>query len=285
MRTGICADIHCNWEAYSAVAEHRAWRRADRRFFLGDLIGYGPEPERCWSLLETRAFDVVTIGNMEDAIETGPQALLADMTESKRAHTESPVIYLHGSPRDPIYEYLRLQSLTSQPERDRFRETFDILKRRRLTLCFSAHTHRPGVVTETLKTVFPPQLKTRKTRVGDARVYKLTDDTTIINVGSVGQSRDSDWRAGFVVFDDNARRVEFYRAEYPVEKTVEKILTIEDLPRDLRLAYAEMIARDKAKVSRIAASLVPDGEKSEDQLAREWMEEIERQRSDDHGPA
>ena len=306
MRTAICADIHCNWEAYNAVAAHRAWRHAHRRFFLGDLIGYGPEPERCWDLLEARAFDVVTIGNMENAIEVGPAAfrpavrqawewgikqllrkhgsanrLLDAMSESRRVHTEGRAIYLHGSPRDPIYEYLRLHNLANQAERDKFRETFALLRRRNLSLCFSAHTHRPGIVTEKLRLALPPELPQRKTKAGPCAVCRLTDETTIINVGSVGQSRDADWRASFVVYDADAREVEFYRVEYPVERTVEKILAIEDLPRDLRFAYAEMIARDKEKVRRIAESLVPEGEKSEEQLAREWLEEVEKRRHPD----
>jgi len=308
MRNAICADIHCNWEAFSAVSEHPAWVQADRRTFLGDLIGYGPDPEQCWGLLDAGAFDVVTLGNMEDAIENGPglfrpavrqawawgvaqllrrhgskESLLDTMKRAARAHTEGDTIYLHGSPRDPIYEYLRIRNLANEGERTKFRETFAALRRRRLRTCFSAHTHRPGLVTEDLRPIFPAQLEQKKTETGVGGVYRLRDEPTIVNVGSVGMSRDADWRAGFVVFDTGRRQVEFYRTEYDAEKTVGRILSIEELPRELRHRYAEMIARDRDKVMRIATSLLPAGEKTEDQLAREWLEKLEREREGDQG--
>ena len=304
MRNAICADIHCNWEAFAAVSEHPAWRQANRRYFLGDLIGYGPDPERCWALLDAGVFDVVTIGNMEDAIDRGPTAfrpavrrvwewgfsrllakhgskerLLEMMRDARRAHSEGDTIYLHGSPRDPIYEYLRIRNLASPEEKAKFRHALMLLHKSRHRLCFSAHTHRPGVVTENLRPILPEDLGQKKTEMGVSAVYQVGDGPTIVNVGSVGMSRDADWRAGFVVFDTGSRQIEFYRTEYAVEKTVERVLSIEGLPSDLRQQYAETITRDKNEVRRIANSLLPPGEKTEDQIAREWLEQIERERA------
>ena len=84
--------------------------------------------------------------------------------------------------------------------------------------CFQGHTHVPGVFTSEMSFVRPEE--------SDGKI-QLTGDKAMINVGSVGQPRDGDWRACYVIFEEST--VEYRRIEYDVETTANKIYAIEDL--------------------------------------------------------
>ncbi len=87
-------------------------------------------------------------------------------------------------------------------------------------VCFVGHTHVAGVFLDDPYFDPPDEL-------AEAMKYQLADEKVIINVGSVGQPRDRDWRASYCVFDHQT--VEFVRVEYDVEKTAEKIRSIAEL--------------------------------------------------------
>jgi predicted phosphodiesterase len=85
---------------------------------------------------------------------------------------------------------------------------------------FQGHTHVPGVFTEDLRFFSPEEIGSE---------FQLPETKTMINVGSVGQPRDGDPRACYVVLDDEEMKVWFRRVEYPFEETVKKIYEIKDL--------------------------------------------------------
>jgi diadenosine tetraphosphatase ApaH/serine/threonine PP2A family protein phosphatase len=126
------------------------------------------------------------------------------------------MLFVHGSPRRPVNEYLFADDVYSNP--NKLMANFERLQE---VACFVGHTHVPGIFVDDPYFESPDELP-------EQGVYEVAeDDKVIINVGSVGQPRDRDPRASYIVIDEN--RVEFIRLEYDIEKTVEKILNTPDL--------------------------------------------------------
>jgi diadenosine tetraphosphatase ApaH/serine/threonine PP2A family protein phosphatase len=172
---------------------------------------------------------VVLLGNHDQAVLTGPanfhpvaeqairwtQGQLADPEGNGRLreflrglpprHGEGDLLFVHGSPRDPVNEYILPESQGNMPL---MLDLFSRVER----CCFSGHTHLPGVFTRAFEFLSPPQL---------TPAYRLGVWKTLCNVGSVGQPRDGDWRACYALFDGEA--IHFRRVEYDVEATVRKI--------------------------------------------------------------
>jgi diadenosine tetraphosphatase ApaH/serine/threonine PP2A family protein phosphatase len=133
-----------------------------------------------------------------------------------RTHREGDCLFVHGSARNPLNEYVFPEDIYNQRKMDRI---FALVER----YCFQGHTHVPGIFTES-----PP---------GDLYhfhapheldyEYKLDGRKTLVNVGSVGQPRDGDPRACYVLLDGDV--VRFRRVEYDLEATVRKIYAIADL--------------------------------------------------------
>lgn len=230
----VVSDIHANLEALTAVLSHIEGQGVDQIICLGDIVGYGPDPEACIDLVMERCA-VCLCGNhdyavlygardfnpvAEEAVEYHQERLLprSGASEDKlrrwdflrglmaRYETED-ALYVHGSPRNPIHEYILESDVRWGLER-KLREAFEKTKR----ICFIGHTHRPGVVTEHLEFVAP--------ETNDNR-YELADLKAIINVGSVGQPRDLDPRACYVTVDETT--VNYHRVEYDYSITAQKI--------------------------------------------------------------
>ena len=90
--------------------------------------------------------------------------------------------------------------------------------------CFQGHTHIPGVFTEDFRFLSPPDIDFK---------YQLTDEKSMINVGSIGQPRDGDCRSSYVILDDDDNSIEFRRIKYDVSLTSQKIYAISDLDKFL----------------------------------------------------
>jgi diadenosine tetraphosphatase ApaH/serine/threonine PP2A family protein phosphatase len=132
-----------------------------------------------------------------------------------RSHREGDVLYVHGSPRNHLNEYVFPEDIYNERKMERLGEMFD-------RVCFNGHTHVPGVFVERgpgkWDFVAPEECEAGFP-VGGHRV--------ICNVGSVGQPRDGDWRACYVLFDQT--RIWFRRVAYDVETTIRKIHAIPEL--------------------------------------------------------
>jgi predicted phosphodiesterase len=235
----IVSDIHANIEALQAVLRDIAAHKVNRIVCLGDVIGYGPNPREAL-IGAMKYFEWTIRGNHEDALlfvasDFNPEASRAiDWTRDQLNNPDRPsdenhalwnflgdlgtikreedVMYVHASPRDHTKEYVRPPDIE---DKERMADIFEQIPR----ICFCGHTHEPGVFTQQFR-FFPPKAFNNKVR--------LNDQKFMINVGSVGQPRDKDIRACYVLFDGEV--VQFRRVEYDVQKTVDKVLATKALP-------------------------------------------------------
>lgn len=246
MPTAIISDIHGNAEALRSVLADIHARGITRVICLGDIIGYGPEPlacvdmvrERCeWSLMGNHDFGVLyepTNFNAHAAsaaywtreqFDNEPDAELRagryDFLGRLRVRvvetppgSPRPMLFVHGSPRRPINEYIFPDDVVSDP--DKIASIF----RRIDTAAAVGHTHVPGVFTDE-PDFYPPG------ELSDGAFELAEGEKAVINVGSVGQPRDGDPRASYVIL--SVARVEFVRVEYDIEKTARKIIEIPQL--------------------------------------------------------
>lgn len=250
MRTAIISDIHGNAEALRAVLRDIDERKVDRIICLGDIIGYGPEPLECvdlvaqkcaWSLMGNHDFGVLYEPTNFNAAAAAAaywtrEQFDAEPDEAKRkerfdflgslrvrvfekAQTNGySMLAVHGSPRRPINEYIFPDDAMTAP--DKMKSVFDRVER----LAIVGHTHVPGVFTDEPDFYSPGEL--------GRSIYTVSEDEkAVVNVGSVGQPRDHDPRASYVVMQDDGDdlTVEFFRVEYDVAKTAEKIKSIGQL--------------------------------------------------------
>jgi diadenosine tetraphosphatase ApaH/serine/threonine PP2A family protein phosphatase len=164
---------------------------------------------------------------LESGDRAGSEERWEFLGELPRVHREPGLMFVHGSARNPLNEYVFPEDIYNQRKMERI---FSLVER----YCFQGHTHIPGVFTEGLNFVSPEECDF---------VYTLDDSKALINVGSVGQPRNGDSRASYVILTDEAGnpdgdqpggpegaiRVEFQRVEYNIETTAEKIYAIPDL--------------------------------------------------------
>jgi diadenosine tetraphosphatase ApaH/serine/threonine PP2A family protein phosphatase len=128
-----------------------------------------------------------------------------------RQVVEEGYLFVHGSPRNPLNEYVFPEDVYNPRKLGRI---FGLIP----VACFQGHTHVPGVFTEDCRFLYPSEIGNR---------YSLDGQRALVNVGSVGQPRDGNPMASYVILDDNV--IHFHRVEYPIERTVEKIYAIPEL--------------------------------------------------------
>ncbi|PCJ52439.1 MAG: phosphoesterase [Planctomycetota bacterium] len=229
----IISDLHSNIEALEAVFDDIDRLGIKDVYCLGDIIGYGPNPIECLKLVRERCKLVIT-GNHDRAIYDKESCESFNVRASKAIKwtieqlEEIPdaldylrnlpevaeidgIMCVHASPLDPIREYVTPQYAI---EKRRLALLFEHVP----NFCFVGHTHIPGVFTDRL-TFNPPEKLF-------SNLYMLDpgNEKALINVGSVGQPRDSKVDACYVTFDGDS--VVFRRVPYAKEKTRGKILGI-----------------------------------------------------------
>ena len=242
MRVAVVSDIHANWHALEAVVADFEEQRPDEVWCLGDLVGYGPQPNRCTAELEERAqlclvgnHDLGAIGTVELTDFSPDAATVARWTsgvledgQRRFLSTLSPtgardgIEMFHGSPHDPVWEYI----LSEGAARRAFDETQgDVL--------LVGHSHIPIALRLADDCVAGGLAK------GGSEV-ELTGGRWLLNPGAVGQPRDGDPRAAYLLLDLEARHAHFRRVPYDVEATQAEIRE-QGLPEDLaaRLAGGE----------------------------------------------
>jgi len=240
MRIAVLSDIHSNLVALDAVLGSLG--TVDAVWHLGDMVGYGPEPDGVVERL--RAVGAIGVkGNHDDAACGGesierftPDArTAAEWTRSHMsAQTRAYLIALperlelqsgdftlvHGSPREPLFEYL-----------DNAAAARDNLTALTTAYCLVGHTHVPLIIREE-NGLIRARLVESDSRIG------LDERSTFLNPGSVGQPRDGDPRASYMLIDMDAALVTWHRVEYDLGATQEAILAA-GLPPDLarRLSF------------------------------------------------
>jgi predicted phosphodiesterase len=252
MRRAIISDIHGNLEALEAVLDDVRTQKITEIVCLGDIVGYGPDPRECIDrVMETCRFTLM--GNHDRAAVSDPdgprierdvswtRAQLdpsrdrsnarrrAFLAASPLSNRDGPYLFIHGSPRNPLSEYVFPEDIYN---RRKMETLFRLLDR----YGFKGHTHVPGIFTEDLQFLPPDEI---------GGEYPLGEGKLMIDVGSVGQPRDGDDRACYVILDDGwdtetdgeapdratprgAPWVAFRRVPYDFEITIRKI---HDLPR------------------------------------------------------
>ncbi len=233
MRWGILSDIHANFQALEAVLTALAKERIERYLCLGDIVGYGAEPGAC--IAEIEKLNPLTIAGNHDWASVGlfdityfnPDARAAVLwtaryitDEDKKflssldlIRQEDELTLVHGSLLHPErFEYILDISSAKQ--------SFACLQTRN---CFIGHTHVPGTfIKDGQRCTFTVQTK-----------LKLkAPQTYIINAGSVGQPRDGNPQAIYLVYDSETEQLEIKRVSYDIQKAQEKIVQA-GLPRML----------------------------------------------------
>ncbi|OGN95150.1 MAG: hypothetical protein A2Z75_02025 [Chloroflexi bacterium RBG_13_50_10] len=226
MRYAILGDIHSNLAAFEAVLQDVKGRGGfDKIWCLGDVVGYGPDPRECIERL--RQFEHVCVaGNHDwaaigkmDTADFNPVAALAahwtaqQLTAEDKDYLQNLPLTLseddftlaHGSPRDPIWEYL----LSTEAAQNNF-ACFET------AYCLVGHSHVPLIFelvsNKVVYRMFP-----------EGTNLKLGKKRVIINPGGVGQPRDGDPRASYALYDTQARAVHHYRVEYDIPATQKKM--------------------------------------------------------------
>lgn len=238
MKRALISDIHGNLEALRVVLADIREQGVSEIYCLGDIVGYGPNPCECLDLVIEHC-EATILGNHDQAtlfdpdgfnpvaqraiywtreqLEDGPGTPSQRnrrwdfLGELHRTVSDGDFLFVHGSPREPTNEYVFPEDIYNQRK-------MDALFNRIQKYCFQGHTHLPGVFTPDYRFVTPEECNNQ---------YRLVSDKAMVNVGSVGQPRDGDPRACYVILEDTA--LTYRRLQYPVEETRGKIYDIPQL--------------------------------------------------------
>jgi diadenosine tetraphosphatase ApaH/serine/threonine PP2A family protein phosphatase len=220
MRAAIVSDVHSNLAALRAVLGHSG--AIDAVWCLGDIVGYGPQPNECIALLREHAgfavsgnHDLAASGGMGVEEFNDAAAAAALWTADQLSHesltylrelppvvTDGDFTMVHGSLRWPVWEYL-LSSEQAQAQFELQSTPYSLV----------GHSHLPFVFRE------DPSLPPAMARKASGDRTPLDSNRLIINPGSVGQPRDGDARAGYALYDSASGAVTHHRVEYDVEAT------------------------------------------------------------------
>jgi predicted phosphodiesterase len=226
MRILVMSDIHANYTALEAVLKDAG--KVDETWFLGDMVGYGPDPNAVVEELREIPnltcllgnHDVGVIGKMpletfngdarrslmhhEKVLTTSNMEYMRTLPSNTRTRGEATLA--HGSPRDPLWEYI-LNSLTARLNFDHFKTPW----------CFVGHSH--------IQCIFILNEETDQVSLDQTK-----PDTTIqlhakmiLNPGSVGQPRDRDPRAAYAIYDTTERTWTPRRVEYNIAEVQQRI--------------------------------------------------------------
>lgn len=227
MRYLVITDIHANIEALDACLADAEARGYDRTLVLGDIVGYGPDPNAVIDRVTELAPTALVRGN-HDKIAIGieqAEGFNASARAAARwtldALTPEHREWLIALPGGPTVVDEQVEICHGSPV-DEDEYIFDELDARRAIeisrqrLCLFGHTHVPMVF----------RLSGRSIGVLSAADEDLPLDAEakyLVNPGSVGQPRDGDARAAYAIFDSDAQRVHLYRVVYPIERTQQKM--------------------------------------------------------------
>jgi predicted phosphodiesterase len=254
----IISDIHSNLAALKAVLADLEQREVTEIVCLGDIVGYGPNPRECIDLVREKC-RLCIMGNHDHAVLFEPtnfnsaaeraaywtRTVLESEPEVQTRNArweflgrlpvrakDPDILYVHASPRRPINEYIFPEDVFTNPQK-----VIANFERLDAQLCFLGHTHQPGVFLD--DPYFDPP-----NELPDSPYFELDGERAIINVGSVGQPRDRDPRASYVLVYPaengepgnpgsgslvaqalrcSVEQVEFVRLEYDVEVTAKQI--------------------------------------------------------------
>ena len=230
MRVAAIADIHANLPALEATIEAIDAVGTEQIWCLGDVVGYGAEPDGCTDLVRERC-DVCLAGNHDLAVlgelkvsafseaaaagvawtrENAAKRTLDFLRALEPAGSSEGVGLFHASPRDPVWEY--------------------VLSVEQAEACFEVQPERVGLIGHSHAALFFTRPdgeeagETRGAQMSDGALLDIGSGTWLINPGSVGQPRDGDPRAAWLELDTKAQVARFHRVPYEIDRAAEAIL-------------------------------------------------------------
>jgi diadenosine tetraphosphatase ApaH/serine/threonine PP2A family protein phosphatase len=243
VRVAVITDIHANLPALEAVLEAIDGAGIEEIWCLGDVLGYGAEPDECAELVRERCA-VCLVGNHDLAVfgvldvaafsEAAAEAVawtrdnvsedsLATLRELEPAGEREGIGLFHASPRDPVWEY--------------------VLSAEQADACLDAQATRIGLIGHSHVSLYftrPGDNDEGEGEGEEIRGSQASDDTLLdlgtgrwlINPGSVGQPRDGDPRAAWLELDTGEQSARFHRTRYDVDRAAASIVAA-GLPRRL----------------------------------------------------
>jgi diadenosine tetraphosphatase ApaH/serine/threonine PP2A family protein phosphatase len=237
VRLAVISDIHANLPALEAVLEAIDAAGVEETWCLGDIVGYGAEPDACADLVRERCsvclvgnHDLAVLGGLDIAAfseaaaaavawtrENVAERTLAMLRELEPLASREGIGLFHASPRDPVWEY--------------------VLSAEQADACLDAQAERVGLIGHSHVSLFfeRPQGdrgEIRGAQAGDGALLDLAEGDWLVNPGSVGQPRDGDSRAAWLEVDTDTRSARFHRVRYDVERATSSIVAA-GLPKRL----------------------------------------------------
>jgi predicted phosphodiesterase len=249
LRLAIVSDIHANLPALEAVIADAQAAGPDQLWCLGDVVGYGAQPDECASLVAERC-DLCLVGNHDLAVlgeldesAFSPAAAAAVRWTREAARPETidflrslepadeghDVALYHASPRDPVWEYVLWP--------DQAAECIAV-QAARVSMVGHSHvalffvTAENGSRTAAPVPAIEPAIPAKGAQAGAGTRLDLSEGRWLINPGSVGQPRDGDPRAAWLELDTGTWEVTYHRTEYEIDRAAEAIVASE-LPEHL----------------------------------------------------
>lgn len=224
MRIALFGDIHANLEALEAVLSDASQQGAADYVCMGDIVGYNADPAACLEIVKQMNCPTVKGNHDEDAsgnhsLETmNPVAALALEWTRRQLSDEQRKWLARLRMVRQVSDFTVVHSTLDQPANWNYvTNRFDAMSNfsyQFTSICFHGHTHVPRVYMKTDKVV---EVAADSLAIEDGAKY-------FINVGSVGQPRDGDWRACYAIYDLDQNLLVFRRVEYDIDKTQAKII-------------------------------------------------------------
>jgi predicted phosphodiesterase len=224
MRIALFGDIHANLEALEAVLKDASEQGVTEYVCMGDIVGYNADPSACLEIV--RAMNCPTVKGNHDEDASGSHSL-ESMNPVAAAALEWTRQQLTDEQRQwlarlrmvrQVSDFTVVHSTLDQPANWNYvTNRFDAMSNfsyQFTPICFHGHTHVPRIYMKTDKV---QEVFTDSVAIEDGAKY-------FINVGSVGQPRDGDWRACYAIYDLEHQMVVFRRVDYDIAETQRKIM-------------------------------------------------------------
>jgi diadenosine tetraphosphatase ApaH/serine/threonine PP2A family protein phosphatase len=238
VRVAVISDIHANLPAFEATLADIDAAGAEEIWCLGDVVGYGADPDACAALARERC-DICLVGNHDLAVLgsldiSSFSEAAAEAVDWTRANATEPTMeflrelepsglregvgLFHASPRDPVWEY--------------------VLSIEQADECMDVQPERVGLIGHSHVSLFftrpdgPRSGEPRGAQTSDGALLDLNRGAWLLNPGSVGQPRDGDPRAAWLELDAEAGTARFHRVHYDIDRAAEAIAAA-GLPKHL----------------------------------------------------
>jgi len=223
MRIALFGDIHANLEALEAVLQDATEQGCSDHVCMGDIVGYNADPSACLEIVRSNNWPVVKGNHDEDAsgdhsLDTMNPVAASALEWTRQQLSEDQRAWLRNIRMvRQVEDFTVVHSTLDQPQSWNYvTNKFDAMSNfsyQFTNLCFHGHTHVPRIF------------------VRDSRVAEVDGESIVIesgmkyfiNTGSVGQPRDGNWRACYVIYDIPTATVSFRRVEYDLATTQQKI--------------------------------------------------------------